>query len=398
MAAWVDQGRKGAMQNWLSSLPDAGNFGAKKIKANAGAQNWFIWTGPHQDRVLLAPSLRGLVTASNLHESNTDIRAAVISSGLSPKRRQQLQWPREIKELNAAGSIEDLGVDLKVDNSVSSRLAQLPLRPGPIPTLQQDPTVVWSGSSTWTQAQAQVRTSLARVRSLVQDLPFLIRPTAEDLEQRLIRSAKQWDGRSAVALDQRQSLRIALGVKSIGSSETATLGLIQAAIPNLQLMRSFSTEIPSARLVQQRARTNGQKIHELILTDIAGQLPRELHSLLSRRRRLHIAMSWSSKTKSLLLTLGPNAIPSMLAWIQSSHSDNNPFKDAKSPELLQARTTMAASMILNWIASDQGLPSLGQLLRMRSATPGQDYAVSVTRPSKDLLHLDIHTGLTESSP
>lgn len=397
MAAFVDEQRRSALDNWLASLPSAGNFGARKLPAKDKSKSWVIWTGPQQDRVLIAPSLRGLVTALNLRDTRNDIHADVISSGLSPARRSQMELPSTVRELHATGNLEALEVDIKVDQNLAQQLSSLPLRPGPIPGLLQDAAIVWSGSSTWTDAKSQVNRYLSRVRTLVQDLPFLIRPTAEGLEKRLVQSARQWDGRTAVALDQRQSLRLALGVSSNDKSESATLGLIQAAIPNLALMRSFSTEIPSARLVQQRARSHNQKIHELILSNIAGQLPREYHTLLSRRRELHIAMSWAPDNRALLLTAGPEAVPSMLSWIQSSHNGRALFKDNEPSALLHARTTMAASMILNWLESESSAPSLAQLLRMRSATPKQDYAVMLTKKANDLIHLDLRVEQDEMS-
>lgn len=389
MAAHVDDSRKSALSSWLSSLPAVGNFGARKLPATDREDSWVIWTGPSNDRVLIAPNLRGLVTAYQLKDANTDIHASVISSGLSELRRQQLELPSSIQELHARGALEKLSVDLKVDSNLAARLSSLPLTPGPSPSLLQDPTLVWSGSSTWTGAKSQVNQFLSKIRSQVADLPFLVRPTAESLEKRLIQSARQWDGRSTVGLDQRQSLRVALGVQSTSKSETATLGLIQAAIPNLQLMRSFSSDIPSARLVQQRARSHNLKVHELILSNIAGQLPRELHTLLSRRRQLHVAMAWAPSEQSLLVTAGPDAVPSMLAWIDASQSGASTFKDANPQALLGARTTMAASMLLNWIESEQGLPSLAQLLRLRSASPRQDYGVILTKKANDLVHLDL---------
>lgn len=392
MSAQVDPQRATAMQSWIGSLPKAGTFGARKLAPKRGARRkheWFIWTGPRNDQLLVAPSLRGLVTALNLKAPQTELLAQLIPAGLTAERRAQLEVPDGVRELNAKGPLSRLSVDLKVDSGTAQRIAALPLRSGPIPNLLRDSSLVWSGSGTWTQAKAEVRKVLSRVRSQVADLPFLVRPTAEDLEQRLIRSAKQWDGRSVIALDQRGTLRVALGVKSTSSSESATLGLIQAAIPNLQLMRSFSTDVPSARLVQQRARSNGLKVHELILSDVAGQLPRDLHGLLSRRRQLNVAMAWAPGPQALLLSIGPEAVPSMMSWIQSSRSGESVFDGVKKPVLMQARTTMAASMILNLLESGQGVPSIGQLLRMRSATPRQDYAVSMTPLANDSIHLDL---------
>lgn len=390
MSARIQTTRSSALDHWLQSLPKAGDFGARKLKPKRkGGQSWLVWSGPTGEQLLLAPSLRGLVTAMNLRATKSDIQANIIPAGLTNARRQQLGLTSQIQEMRAQGELSNLSVDLKVDDALSSRLRALPLRPGPLPQLLRASDLVWSGSSTWTQAKTEVNRFLGRIRTQVADLPFLVRPTAESLERRLGQSARQLDGRAAVALDQRQTLRLGLGVTSIAKSESATLGLIQATIPNLQLMRSFSTSIPSARLVQQRARSNGIKIHELILSDISGQIPRELHGLLSRRRQLHIAMAWAPDSQALLLCVGPEAVSSMLAWIQSTQNMGPLFASPQTPVLAQARTTVAASMVLNWIDSDQGLPSLSQLLRMRSATPRQDYAMSMTPIDRNEIHLDL---------
>lgn len=412
MAGGVAPNRKDAMQNWLSSLPPAGNFGARKLpmapvqrgrarpngrqsraRGQTRPQQMLIWTGPDQKGLYVAPSLRALVTAINLRGAAQPIQAVLTPAQLSPQRQRQLSLTREIRDIQVRGDLQNLTIDLKVDPSLTRPLSQFQLRAPPIPSLLGDRSLVWSGTTTWQGHQAAVSGQLGKVRRLVDNLPFLIRPTAEDLEARLGRTARQWDGRSFVGFDARQSLRVALGVKSLPLSEKATLGLIQAAIPNLALMRNFSNSVPSARLVQQRARSGDQKIHELILSDIAAHLPPDFHSLLSRRRQLHVAMSWSNSANALLLSIGPEAVSSMLSWVQASKNSEALFRKAPSNPTLQGRSTLAAMMLLHWLERPQSPPSIAELLRSRPASPRQDYLFSLSQPQPNLLHLDLKLDL-----
>lgn len=410
MAGSVAENRKEAMQNWINTLPRVGGFGARKLpmpavrrgrarpngrqsRAQSRPQQMLIWTGPNQRGLYVAPSLRALVTAINLRGGAQSVQALITPAQLSPQRQRQLALTREIKEVRINGDFQSLAVDLKVDPSLTRPLSQFQLRAPPIATLLRDRALVWSGTTTWQGHQAAVAGQLGKVRRQVENLPFLIRPTAQDLEARLGKTARQWDGRGFVGFDAQQSLRVALGVKSLADSEKATLGLIQAAIPNLALMRNFSNNVPSARLVQQRARSNDQKIHELILSDIAAHLPADFHSLLSRRRQLHIAMSWSDSANALLLSIGPDAVSSMLSWVEASKSAQPLFATPPSLPTLQGRSTLAAMMLLHWLERPQSPPSVAELLRSRPASPRQDYVFSLSQPSPTKLHIDLKLDL-----
>lgn len=302
----------------LGALPKEGDFGGVRLPAPDGVAPGatapvLAWLDPRDGMLTLARTVRGLVTGPKLREKyGTSPLALTVSES---------QLPADVPFANvrADGELDDLGV-IGQFRPGTDVFAQNELRPGALTGLLADPATVVGASTRWAGSDAFVRDTITQIRREVGKQSFLIKGVLDDLSKKFFAVLRKWDGRVMAGLSGPGHVRLAFGTDDVAGGETATLRLFQQLVANVSLLRNFTNDVPGLSLQKKQANVGGTAVHLVTVSGAYRQLPEQVRPLLDNKKRLRIAVSFSSRAGAGMVVIGPDAVDELERWLRASTS------------------------------------------------------------------------------
>ena len=379
----------------LASLPKVGEFGAVSLPASDGAAAWLGWLQKDDEGAwfTFGSSERAVVSGASLQQSygGKGFNAALDLSRLPLEGEAP-----PVERIWVSGELHDLTAKVRfVPDFDPSK--EMPIEAGAMSELLGDATILLGASSRYRDYEKAVSNLISELQAQIDELPFLIKGFASDLAARFNAIARSWNGRFALAFADGH-VRVAYGADDAKKAGVAVLHFLRGAVDGISLARNFSSDVPDMQPKKNAQQVGDIAIHRLTLRNLQG-VPNEVRPLLDDRRNLHIAMAFDAKLGGGVLTVGPESVAGLEAWIESSKAVS-PLADAPegslrfalSPEQLQ-RLARGADAELDlselWTWKAEGPPYTVDLRRVdnrhwsaRIQGPAQLRRVSVVAPIK----------------
>lgn len=323
----VDPDRREALAGALAELESVGEFGAVRLPPKPPSERaegeppprgpryeWLAWIDAEDDGALvIANSLEGLATGRELAGAyGSEPLFFTIDPGALP-----LPEPVPVARATGRGTLDELVVDVRMREG-EDPLSEAPISAGTLAGLLTGPAITAGLSTRYADHAELVREISSQVNSQVAQLPFLVRGVGESMAAKLNTTLRTWDGRVLVALGPQNRLRLAYGTKDVGKGRVAMLRLLQAAVDNASVARSFSSQVPRITLRRRVAKGDGEDVEMFVLYGASSFLPGELRPLIDDENRLNVAMAWSERVGGGAMVIGADADRALADWLEDT--------------------------------------------------------------------------------
>ena len=326
----------------LDGLAKEGRFGARRLPERPPVEEteegpWshkphLAWLDPETGNLTIATSLPGLVTGAKISEAYGKAPLFVTADG------SMMPEIVPLTRITAQGELSDLEVTATLDEGYDPA-AELSLEAGALTGLLSGPDTVVGVTSRMAGHEEVVKTLIRNIDRMVDEQPFLLQGILQDMQKKFNAIARSWNGRFYVALGPPGHVRVAYGADDPKKSGVAVLRFTQTVIDNANLIRNFTSQVPSISLKKNVGEGAGEPIHRLSVSKAKSLLQAEAHALVDDKNKLRVAGAWSRHAGAGMVVVGPESTSVLQRWLEAS--SNAPAGEATTGDLGAAMVALS---------------------------------------------------------